>query len=209
MTTNVFKSDERVTFSSALFVRKHDYSEHSCQVYQISELKNSNMYDNASYLATLYNRNRGIFSKKNRIETGLSVRYVTTAAFRLGDSEFAFALSVHNPVDPYDKHEGRKVALSRLKRAFLGRPNTDKFVWIADYSVTDSTTKIRIHPLTAQARMEYPIYEEVIDSCDLQFGTPDRPDFRALAKVAYKLISDKVSQANPKYDLSDYRTILK
>jgi hypothetical protein len=209
MTTNVFKSDERVTFSSALFVRKHDYNKNCCEVYQISELKNTDAYDNASYLATLYNRNRGIYSKKNRRETGLSVRYVTAAAIRLGDSEFAFALSVHNPVDTYDKHEGRKIALSRLNRAFLGRPTEDKFVWIADYSVAGDTTKIRIHPLTTQARVEYPIYEEVLDSCDLQFGTLDRPDFRALAKVAYKLISDKVSKSNPKYDLSDYRTLLK
>jgi hypothetical protein len=209
MTTSVFKSDQRVTFSSALVVRKHNYHKNTCEVYQISEVKDTDVYNNASYLATLYNRNRGIISPKNRRETGISVRYLTSAALRLGDSEFAFALSVHNPVDVYDKHEGRKIALSRLNRAFLGRQTEEKFVWLADYSVTAETTKIKIYPFMPGARIQYPIYEEVLDSCDLRFGTVERPDFRTLSKVAYKLISDKVSQSNPKYDLSDFRTLLK
>ena len=52
--------------------------------------------------------------------------------------------------------------------------------------------------------MEYPKYEEVLDLCDLRFGTPDRPDFRALAKEAYKIISNKISQDNPRFDITDY-----
>lgn len=207
MSTTVFKSDERVTYASALFVRNHNFYNMSCEVYQMSELKDTDLYNNASYLATLHNQNRRVYSKRDKKQLALSVRYITVAAVKLGDSEYVFSMSVHNPVDKYDKHEGRKVALARLNRSFLGRPTEDNFVWSADFSTTETTSKIKIYPFFPNTRMEYPKYEEVLDLCDLRFGTPDRPDFRALAKEAYKIISNKISQDNPRFDITDYHKL--